>query len=131
MTKEETSRRQAGRTEGAERSRRRDGGEKRREKFRRSALQYPVASLSPRCDIRAEKVAVSFRTLKYIRQETERTGKLCESERRSLAPISRGTRYSLAASCSQCRSIGFLKIAVDSSNICLRIRDLFCLIVSD
>lgn len=100
MTKEETSRRQAGRTDGG--GREVEKARRRREEARKvSSLGLAVSRrlAIPRCDIRAEKVAVSFRTLKYIRQETERTGKLCESERRSLAPISRSTRYSLAASC--------------------------------
>lgn len=61
-----------------------------------------VSSLGPavsrrlailRCDIRAEKVAVSSRTLKYIREERENDETLCESEE---VVASRSTRYSLA-----------------------------------
>lgn len=60
---------------------RKDGGGREVEKARRRREEArKVSSLGlavsrrlaiPRCDIRAEKVAVSFRTLKYIRQETE------------------------------------------------------------
>lgn len=81
MTREETSRRQEGR-----RGREVEKARRRREEARKvSSLGLAVSRrlAIPRCDIRAEKVAVSFRTLKYIREETEETGKLCESERRS------------------------------------------------